>query len=137
MKTVFALTLLMSIAASAADLKMTLTGFKNEKGVVRVAVFSDNGAFYKRTEDAAAQLTLTVAQARSFTVPRLNPGTYAVAVIHDENNNGKLDTNFLGMPKEGYAFSNSTGIMPPDFEKAKFVVTAPQTSIAIKIKNFF
>ncbi len=34
------------------------------------------------------------------------PGAYAITVIHDENMNGKLDTNWLGIPKEGYGFSN-------------------------------
>ena len=135
MKTVFALTLLMSIAASAADLKINITNLKNENGVVRVSVFSDNGAFYKDAEHAAATRTLTVKEAASFVIPRLNPGNYAIAVIHDENKNGKLDTNFMGMPKEGYGFSNSTGIMPPSFEKAKFAVTGPQTEITIKLKH--
>jgi uncharacterized protein (DUF2141 family) len=39
------------------------------------------------------------------------PGTYALAVIHDENMNGKLDTNWLGIPKEGYGFSNAVKAM--------------------------
>jgi len=50
------------------------------------------------------------------------PGTYALAVIHDENMNGKLDTNWLGIPKEGYGFSNDVKALlgAPSFSAASF-----------------
>jgi uncharacterized protein (DUF2141 family) len=50
------------------------------------------------------------------------PGTYALAVIHDENMNGKLDTNWLGIPKEGYGFSNGAKALlhAPSFSAASF-----------------
>jgi len=61
-------------------------------------------------------------------------GTYAIAIIHDTNSNGKLDKNFLGIPKEGYAFSNNVfGVLglPPSFKDASFKLTGNET---IKIK---
>ena len=50
------------------------------------------------------------------------PGTYALAVIHDENSNGKLDTNWLGIPTEGYGFSNDAKALlgAPSFAAASF-----------------
>lgn len=50
------------------------------------------------------------------------PGTYAMAVIHDENMNGKLDTNSVGIPTEGYGFSNDArGVVGgPSFSAASF-----------------
>lgn len=50
------------------------------------------------------------------------PGTYAIAVVHDENMNGELDVNWLGVPSEGYGFSNdATGILgAPSFTAASF-----------------
>ena len=50
------------------------------------------------------------------------PGTYALAVVHDENFNGKLDTNFLGIPTEGYGFSNdaTAALGAPSFSAASF-----------------
>jgi len=52
----------------------------------------------------------------------IKPGTYALAVTHDENMNGKIDTNWLGVPKEGYGFSNDAKAMlgPPSFSAASF-----------------
>ncbi|MNT83012.1 hypothetical protein D3C72_2228260 [compost metagenome] len=55
-------------------------------------------------------------------------------VYHDENNNGKLDKNFIGMPKEPVACSNNAkGFMgPPKYEDAKFIITA-DTKMTIKM----
>ena len=64
-------------------------------------------------------------------------GEYAIAVFHDENTNGKLDTNFLGIPKEQYGFSNhAKGQMkPPKFEDAKFKLTNEQNKfVTINMK---
>lgn len=50
------------------------------------------------------------------------PGTYAMAVVHDENMNGKLDANWIGVPTEGYGFSNNAKALlgPPSFSAASF-----------------
>jgi len=63
-------------------------------------------------------------------------GNYAVSVLHDENQNKDLDTNMLGIPKEGYGFSNNvTGVIgPPSFRKARFHVPARGSSITINMK---
>jgi uncharacterized protein (DUF2141 family) len=60
-----------------------------------------------------------------FTFKGVAPGTYAVAVYHDENGNGKIDSNFMGIPKEKTGASNNAkGKMgPPKFQEAKFVVS--------------
>jgi uncharacterized protein (DUF2141 family) len=57
-------------------------------------------------------------------IENLRPGKYAFKYIHDENNNEKLDTNWLGIPKEGYGFSNNAKgpFGPPSFEKTIFAI---------------
>jgi uncharacterized protein (DUF2141 family) len=61
-------------------------------------------------------------------------GTYAIACYHDENNNGKLDTKFMGIPKEGTGASNDArGTMgPPKFKDAKFQLVS-DTSVRIQM----
>jgi len=63
-------------------------------------------------------------------------GKYAIAVFLDENNNHKLDKNFLGIPKEKYGFSNN--IIPTfraaTFEESSFELKQPETEIIIKLK---
>jgi uncharacterized protein (DUF2141 family) len=54
----------------------------------------------------------------------LAPGTYAVSTLHDENGNGKMDTNVFGIPREGWAVSNNvvTHTHAPSFEQASFEI---------------
>jgi uncharacterized protein (DUF2141 family) len=64
----------------------------------------------------------------------LEPGTYAVAVHHDANANGKLDTNFLGIPKEGYGVSNDARpkLRAPQFDEAKLTITR-DTTVTVRV----
>ena len=63
------------------------------------------------------------------------PGTYALAVIHDENMNGKLDTNWLGIPKEGYGFSNDAKALlsAPSFSAASFSYEGGDLALTITL----
>ena len=64
------------------------------------------------------------------------PGTYAIATFFDQNGNGKMDTNFFGIPKEKYGFSNNVRPMmrAATFKEASFAVTAKENTISIKLK---
>jgi uncharacterized protein (DUF2141 family) len=68
----------------------------------------------------------------------VKPGTYGLSVIHDENDNGKFDTNFLGIPKEGWGFSNNPDVMrKAKFDEAKFPVEQKNVAITIHIRHVF
>ena len=68
-------------------------------------------------------------------VRNVKPGTYAIAVFHDVNGNGKLDRSFIGLPNEPYGFSNDVGRRgPPNFEAARIVVREPATTVVIPIR---
>lgn len=64
------------------------------------------------------------------------PGTYAVAIYHDENNNHHFDRNFLGLPAEGYGFSNDAPTLfgPPSFSAARVLVHAGNQEISIGLR---
>ena len=66
----------------------------------------------------------------------INPGTYAIGVIHDENLNGELDTNFLGVPNEGYGFSSDAKVRlsAPSFSDAKFSYDGNALKLTIRLK---
>ena len=68
----------------------------------------------------------------------LKPGEYAVSVFHDQNNNGKMDTNAVGIPKEGFAFgNNATGLFgPPSFDNAKVILEHKNVTQVLKLKHF-
>ncbi len=63
------------------------------------------------------------------------PGTYALAVVHDENMNGKLDSNWLGIPKEGYGFSNDVKAVhgAPSFSDASFPYDGQNLNFTISL----
>ena len=100
-----------------------ISGLRNDKGQVLCALFSSAEAFPTKADKAVARLTAKIAERQAvcdFT--GIAPGTYAVSVVHDENSNGKLDRNFIGMPRAGVGASNDAkGHMgPPKFSAASF-----------------
>lgn len=64
-------------------------------------------------------------------------GVYAVAAYHDVNGNGVMDSNFLGVPREPYGFSNDVGRRaPPNFLGAQVPVNPPRTTINVRLDRF-
>jgi uncharacterized protein (DUF2141 family) len=110
-----------STLASAADLTTTVKDVRNTTGAVLIAVY-DEGSFGKPELAKAKQKANATPGEIKFVIQGLPAGKYAVAAFHDENGNGKLDRNSLGVPTEGYGFSNdaqgSGG--PPKFAQAAF-----------------
>ena len=108
-------------AAPVSRLDVTLDRLRSAKGNIRVCLTADPANFPACVDDANA-VTLTVpAAAGRFSLAGLRQGDYALAVIHDENGNGKLDT-FAGIPREGYGFSRNPAASfgPPRFAAARF-----------------
>ncbi len=83
---------------------------------------------------ATVKATLTSNQAQCI-FKNLKPNYYAVAVLHDENGNGKLDTDMLGDPNEGWATSNNIthDLRAPDFEESKFAIDQPIQNIFLEM----
>jgi uncharacterized protein (DUF2141 family) len=111
-------------------------GVRNDKGQVLCALFSSAADFPKHAERAIARSKSAIADGHAMCeFAGVVPGTYAVSVFHDENNNGKLDTNFIGMPKEGVGASNNAkGHMgPPKFDAAAFRFAGGRLDINIKM----
>ena len=92
---------------------------------------------YKGGEDTAVAKTKTLVVDRKVQVifTNLPYGWYGVSIYHDENNNGEMDKNAMGIPKEAYAFSNNAkGFFgKPAFKKVKFEMNSAEKQIAIKM----
>lgn len=114
-------------------LRVTITNIKETVGNVRVGLFDNAEKFLKEARDGK----IVKASAHEITVAfdNLESGDYAVSVIHDKNENGELDSNFIGIPNEPYGFSNNAmgSFGPPSFDKAKMrVEETMKTSITLK-----
>jgi uncharacterized protein (DUF2141 family) len=108
-----------------------VTGARNAVGNLRVVLRRDENTIVEAKEVEIDAKTMT-SQAVFNNIPE---GEYGVAVIHDENKNGKLDMNEMGIPVEGYGHSNNPAKRPgpPNFDETKFKLTNPGTSIEIRL----
>lgn len=123
-------------AAEPAALEITLTGLRSAKGQVLVCVTKNPRAFPDCSKDVLSKrLAIRTADAASFRVDGLEQGVYAVSVIHDENGNGKVDTNLM-IPREGFGFSRNPaiGFGPPRFASAQIVLGPGDTAHAIRMR---
>jgi uncharacterized protein (DUF2141 family) len=126
-------------AQPAADATLTIhvAGLRNARGKLEVCVYKDASGF-PETPARAFRREAVAIDARALTAQAvfagLPPGVYAVAVLHDENANGKLDKNFIGIPREGHGASNDPppARRPPTFDEAKFTLHAPAQTVEIK-----
>lgn len=113
-----------------------IDGFRNEKGQVRCALFSLPADFPKRADKAIAQTKGEILRGRaSCEFSGIGPGTYAISAFHDENSNGKLDTNILGIPREGVGASNDAKghFGPPKFDQASFRFSGGRLDLKVTI----
>lgn len=126
---------LSSANAFAGDLTVKLHGIRAQTGLVKVAVVDSQEAWDGKAAPVRADGAPAQAEEASFTFKDLKPGSYAVMITHDENGNGKMDTNVVGMPLEGYGFSNNPRVMrKPTWDEARFEVAATGTAIDIDLR---
>lgn len=111
-------------AAPVGRLDVSVDGIRSAKGLIQVCLTADPANFPGCVDDAGAVTRRVPARARSVSFDGLPAGTYAVAIIHDENGNNQLDT-FAGIPREGFGFSCNPriGFGPPRFAAAQFHLT--------------
>ncbi|MBF6568595.1 MAG: DUF2141 domain-containing protein [Candidatus Binataceae bacterium] len=123
-------------ASPVKNLQIVVAGLRNNSGKVVCTLWHSAQGFPR--DDTNAQTTSVPIENRSATCsfPALPAGAYAAVAYHDENNNGKFDTNWMGLPLEGYGFSNNVSISwrPPNFKEAGFHYDGAKQQITIRIK---
>jgi uncharacterized protein (DUF2141 family) len=110
-------------APTAAVLHVRVVNLRNSTGQVICTLFNSPVGFPSDSSEAVGQIAVSIKDnAAVCSFGGLAPGKYALVVFHDENGNGKFDRNWLGLPKEGYAFSNNVRpvFSPPPFRAAAF-----------------
>ena len=117
---------------------VTILNIRNSTGAVACALFESQDGFpveFLHTATRIMVLRIRETQARC-DFEDIAPGAYALAVIHDENMNGKLDTSWLGIPSEGYGFSNDVKALlgPPSFSAARFPYDGRNLDMTIRLE---
>jgi len=117
-------------------IRVDINGLRSDRGQVLCALFSSAADFPKEADQALAHAKSTILDGHA-TCEFINipSGTYAVSVFHDENSNGKLDTKFFGIPREGVGASNNAKghFGPPKFDAAAFQHSEGTTALKISI----
>jgi uncharacterized protein (DUF2141 family) len=120
---------------SKAILEITFKGIRNSKGIIAIGI-NDSPEGWPKTPDMDPNWKKSDMKSGELTVKveDLEYGTYAVSVLDDENANLEMD-GFLGIPKEGYGFSNNAkvGMSTPKFEECAFSIDQPLIRITIQM----
>ena len=127
---------LIAAVPEQADINLSISGLRSAKGQLMVCLTKSPKAFPDCSKDSSAIKKLVPAsQASSMAFNNVAPGTYAVAIVHDENGNNKMDLR-LFIPREGFAFSRNPAIRmgPPKFGSASFEVGGDDVNQSVKMK---
>lgn len=131
-------------ACNAADagqvqLEVSVSGMRSAKGNVTITIYPDDAVHFLdgayKVGRQILPVTLPVTHA-CFVLPA--PGHYAIALFHDENDNHHFDTTWLGLPAEGYGFSNNPSLVvgPPKLEQTRIPVHVGTNPVAVQMKYF-
>ena len=121
--------------ASIGKLEVIISGFSSNEGDCWFAI-DNSKEVYEREDTVWIGKILPIENNQVIVViDSLAYGEYAVRVFHDENRNGKIDTNFLGIPDEDYGYSNDASgwFGPPSWENAKFIFNQPKMKLEIEV----
>ncbi len=115
------------------NLVVVVKNINEAKGNISVALFNNEKDFTDKM--LIGKKTVSKRGEVQVVFENMVPGEYAISVMHDANENGKIDSNAFGIPKEGFGFSNDAMGMfgPPTFEKAKFSFSGNQ-QVVINLK---
>lgn len=125
--------------AQPGEVVITVTNLRSAKGVVRACMTTRADIFPKCIKDPAAHRVVVPAGERvEIRFNGVKPGQYAVALLHDENNNGTADRSMGMMPREGYGFSRDAPVKmaPPRFTDAVTAIGEGFTHLTIKMRYF-
>jgi uncharacterized protein (DUF2141 family) len=113
------------------DVEITVKNVKTANGKILIGFFKDNATFDKEKAFKSVPCTKeTLSNGVLKVKTQLEAGIYGASLLDDANDNGKMDYNFIGIPKEGFGFSNyyHSGFTKPKFQAFQFEVKASHTT---------
>ena len=123
--------------ARSPQLLVTGTGARRIAGNITFTLYGPDPARYLKRNGSLSVLRVPLSTTQAVACFAVSgPGTYAVAIYHDENDNHHFDRNFLGLPSEGYGFSNNAAPLfaPPRYDAVRIAVHPGINRIAIRLR---
>jgi uncharacterized protein (DUF2141 family) len=101
---------------------INIEGIKNAVGLMNIALYNSESSFNDPNKAFREYFIDVSSKSMTIKLDSIPPGEYAFGLFHDENKNYNLDQNFIGVPTEGFAFSNNSfgSFAPPKYNQAKF-----------------
>jgi uncharacterized protein (DUF2141 family) len=140
--------ILFTLPVKASELRVTVDGIRSSHGTILIGLYDSPESFDRAIElsdkegflndpnrFAAVALRANAARKSAVVFSNIDPGQYAIILFHDENGNGKLDKNALGVPTEPYGFSNNVqGFLgPPAFGKTAMRLGAGDKTVRLAL----
>lgn len=121
-----------------ASLTLTINELRNQKGKACIALFDTQAGFPDDDTQAVCNQCFPITTLPLTVSFDISYGSYAVSVLHDENEDGELNTGLLGIPQEGIGFSNDPRIIKgtPSFETTQFEFSEDSSEVEITVKYF-
>lgn len=120
------------------NIHVEITGIRSHQGRLRMGVYISSQRFEERKDSKIIVVDKKNLQNQKENFSfYLEPGTYGLSVLDDENDNGKMDFNLFGMPKEGFGFSNyyHSGFLMPKFQNFSFTLhPGEEKKVIIKMR---
>jgi len=113
----------LGVEADGIDIVADVESLRSDRGEVRGALYASSDGWTNEGRQIATCVARVTHRESRCVFENVPPGTYAIALLHDENGDGRMDRDLFGFPQEGFAFSNdaSPGLGPPSFQSAHFV----------------
>jgi uncharacterized protein (DUF2141 family) len=134
---ILSIVLYLSFLQHSGEIDLQVQGAKSDKGVVRVLVFDSKKGYPDQVQLALRSFSTPLSERKcKIKISDLKPGKYSIAVFHDEDENGSINTNPFGYPIEKYGFSNNAKAYfgPPDYEKTVFELKDIRKAIVINLR---
>ncbi len=137
--TILGLILAMPVSGQSlsGDIVVEVQGLRNDEGLIRVTLYDSASGFPNDLSKALDSGAAEIEGGRARVVfRRYSHGTYAVGLFHDENRNGVMDTNLIGVPREGYGASRDARgrLGPPRFQDAAFEHDGHETVVRVTMQ---
>jgi uncharacterized protein (DUF2141 family) len=123
------------LASDSISVYVKVEGFRSDDGICRLLLFESSKGFPDSRGKAAAMLSGKIHGRRVGFSVTVRPGRYAIAILHDENANEKMDKTWYGKPKEGFGASGNPeiGYGPPGFEESAVILDEKNNHLTITL----
>lgn len=129
---------LAGVAEETGTLSIEINNIKSSSGMVWIGIYNSPKSFLVKEKAIIEGIQIHKEGSLTIEIPGLKFGQYAIAIFHDENNNGEMDRNLLGIPSEPFAFSKKpkSKWRLPKFEEVKFSFDQHDQKLSARLKKW-